>query len=648
MHFGGNTLHQSEGHHSKALDRIKSEEFKFVRVDMSRSYSFDAKGKSNFADEDDPLSYSLRSGETSGVNKGKFKAVEKSSMRRKVEAIDDETTFSEKVSTQQLTESSIKWKNSGSSSCCQSLDISESDFEHFPMREINRKIESLLASKKKSSYGAVSVKIVTENLSLCESTGTSSLVELAPGSCLAAKHYEGFLPDNAADMDGASSPVIHGCKYQKTNMVACMFSSGLTYLDPMNNNLCSCCSSSKSMTTGIKRKTSSISEGLGNSWTSLKGGSTHLLRESSPADFPYSFLPERHVSEVKGDSPMPNCSKHDMSLPESCQILKSVDYGERCQKFSSTVKYLLVADKVEKYQCLRKQTKGDSTFTQVYANTSSTLPTKQNYGKKKKSTAPLQKFVSDEDMNDCDDNDAHLIAEHNEFLTNTDTVYSHPSHRSSSLPGESFSRSQKGITSSNLRNPNPVFASSGDVSTTKVETGMAEKREAEHAASTHEATDARHRKASVSSTESLAADHHIASQVRASDASSSNPLPNHTSGSETCSRWIKRLQDNHSKTAPCTKRFRRGDDSSNGDSDEFVQLWRRRWRHSGDESSSTASMPSVPLTLLPEKSSAALEKFEGKMSASIGGMALMGKAMKNYRPYRIRREEGCLVWNTGE
>ncbi|XP_020598146.1 uncharacterized protein LOC110037782 [Phalaenopsis equestris] len=380
---------------------------------------------------------------------------------------------------------------------------------------------------------------------------------------------------------------------------------------------------------------------------------------------------------------MPNCSKHDMSLPESCQILKSVDYGERCQKFSSTVKYLLVADKVEKYQCLRKQTKGDSTFTQVNASTLSTLPTKQNCGKKKKSTAPLQKFVSDEDMNDCDDNDAHLIAEHNEFLTNTDTVYSHPSHRSSSLPGESFSRSQKGITSSNLRNPNPVFASSGDVSTTKVETGMAEKREAEHAASTHEATDARHRKASVSSTESLAADHHIASQVRASDASSSNPLPNHTSGSETCSRWIKRLQDNHSKTAPCTKRFRRGDDSSNeiqqtptiqnynplrhasqekcvksitssanvlhnGDSDECVQLWMRRWRHSGDESSSTASMPSVPLTLLPEKSSAALEKFEGKMSASIGGMALMGKAMKNYRPYRIRREEGCLVWNTGE
>ncbi|PKU63319.1 uncharacterized protein LOC110104909 [Dendrobium catenatum] len=715
-----NILHKFEGHDSSELDRLKSKEFKFVRVDMNQRYSFVDKGKSNLAAEDDPSSYDIRSGEPC-VDREKFKIKENFSMRRNVEPINDGRTFCKKLSAQQLTESSIKWKKIGSY-CCHSLDVSESNFEHLPMLDINREIETMLASKEKSAYGAVSVKMVKENLSLCESIGTSSLVELAPGSCLAARKitddaekmmttYEGFLPDSAVGMDGASSPVIHGCKYQKENMIACIFSSGLTNVDPHNkltcvqHNLCSCSSSSKSRTTETKGKIYSISKGFRNSWTSLKGGSNHVLSESSPTDFLYSFSTEGHGSEVKADSSswllldqrrlgkpdgsdinhlpcqMPKCSIHDMSLTESCQNLKSVEIGERFHKFSSTVKYLLVTDKMGKDQCLRERTMGDSPFTQVNGNTLSktvTIPTELSCGKKEKSAVRLENFVSDEDRDDRNDSGVHLMGEHNEFSTKVDTISTHPLHGSSSLPGESISSPQKATAYSNLRNSKTTSASSArEVSIRNAEIGMA-KRE-EHLASIDEVTHASHTEASVSSTESLAADH----IVKVPDVSSSSLLADHTSGSETCSRWIKRLRGNHSESLSlCTKRFKKGEDSIEiqqsssriqnhnplssgslgfmkehdnsenvlpcGDSDESLQLWIRRWCRNDHEVSQTLSTPSVPLALQPEKLGVPHEKFEGKMSASIGAMALMGRAMNKYTPCRFRREEASLVWNTEE
>lgn len=477
----GNIDHQFEGRDCMALDPVKSKEFKafeLVRVDMNQRYILGCKGKSNSAAEDAPLSDTLRSGETSEVDREKLKIPENSSMIRNVESINDETRFSEKGGTQHLTESSIKWNNSGSY-CCHGLDMSKLGFEHFPMLDINRKIETILSSKKISDFdAAVSVKMVKENLSLFRTIGTSSLLELAPGSCLATKEiigdakkvmttYNGFLPDNAEDMDGASSPVIHRCKYQKTNMI--MFSSGLTYVDPMNNKLtcmrhsqCSCCSSSNPITTGIKSKTGSISKGFGNLWTSLKGKSNHLVTESSAADFPYSFSTEGYGSEVKGDSPrrlllnqrrlskpddadmnllpceMPKCLKHDMNIPESCQNLKSVDIGKRFDKFPSTIKYLLIADKLNKYQCLSERTMGDSAFNLANESTSFKtlmIPTKQDYDKKEKSAVTLENFLSDENRNCCDGIGAHLIAENNQFSTEYDTIYNHPFHRSSSLLG---------------------------------------------------------------------------------------------------------------------------------------------------------------------------------------------------------------------
>lgn len=215
---------------------------------------------------------------------------------------------------------------------------------------------------------------------------------------------------------------------------------------------------------------------------------------------------------------------------------------------------------------------------------------------------------------------------------------------------------------------------------------MAEKREVEHHVSTDKEVYPSHKEASVSSTDSLAADH-IASQIKVSNVSSCSSLPNHASESKTRSRWIKRLQGNHSESLPLrSKRFKKSEKQQtfrrvqshnplsycslefmkeegkcknsmvlsenvlpSGDSDESVQLWLRRWCRNGGEKSQTTSSPSAPPKLHQEKLSVLLEKFEGKVSsASIGAMALMGKAMNNYRPCRLRREEGSLVWNTEE
>ncbi|KAH0466769.1 hypothetical protein IEQ34_004007 [Dendrobium chrysotoxum] len=389
---------------------------------------------------------------------------------------------------------------------------------------------------------------------------------------------------------------------------------------------------------------------------------------------------------------MPKCSIHHMSLSESCQNLKSVEIGERFHKFSSTVKYLLVTDEMGKDQCLRERTMGDSAFTQVNENTLSktvTIPTDLSCGKKENSTERLENFVSDEDRNDRNDSGAHLMGAHNEFSTKVDTKSNHPLQGSSSLLGESISSPQKATAYSNLRNSKTTSASSArEVAIGNAEIGMA-KRE-EHLASIDEVTHASHTEASVYSTESLAADH-IVSHVKVSDVSSSSHLADHTSGSERCSRWIKRLRGNHSENLSlCTKRLKKGDDSSSeiqqtfsriqnhnplssgslgfmkehdncekamtlsekvlpsGDSDESLQLWIRRWCRNDHEVSQATSRPSVPLTFQPEKLRVPHEKFEGKMSASIGAMALMGRAMNNFTPCRFRREEGSLVWNTEE
>lgn len=74
--------------------------------------------------------------------------------------------------------------------------------------------------------------------------------------------------------------------------------------------------------------------------------------------------------------------------------------------------------------------------------------------------------------------------------------------------------------------------------------------------------------------------------------------------------------------------------------EEALQSWIKRW-HCNHYQASPAALR--PVALEEFKLS---EKLEGKKFASVGAMALMGRAMNNYRPCRIRRIEASLVWTT--
>ncbi|KAK8948887.1 hypothetical protein KSP39_PZI005302 [Platanthera zijinensis] len=629
----GNMVHKSNGNDFLALHRAKSKEFELIRVDVNQMYTVGHKCKSSCAAEDVNLkSYAPKSAENPIVDGKKFEIGESSTMRRSMELFNDEVIFSEKISTQQLTETSIKWKNLRSYNC-QNSDVSQPGFEHFPMFNINRKIEAIMASNKKNTHGAMSVKMKKESLSLHEKMMTP---------------LEGLQPDNSANIVEPSSRFFQ-----------------------INGQL---------LTTGGRSDADSNSSFLGSSWTSVKDGSIRVLRESSPSYSPHPFSSDRHDADEKDDfanrfflgqkrfrkpdgsdvhrlpCKIPKCSIHDVNLSESFQNFKPIENGELFHKLSSTIKQLPDTDKVWLNRCFREPTMGDNSFTQVKENASSEgriVLIGPNYCKEDMSAMPFKNFTSDDKKNDRDVTCAHLIGASNESSTRTDTMYGLPSSQSKSLLGETYSSAQKGVAPSNLRNSESTSASPAEQAARRnIKTGISG-RQVEHPADGP--TYASHNAVSASQTKTMSLDLNISLAM----------IADNTSGSETCSIWIKRLQDHHPEALTlCSKRFKNRDASSSdnhnskiissskifkpcsGDSEKSSRSWIRRWSHNYHGVSPSATR--MPPEEQQERLKALSEKFEGRLLGSVQAMVLLGKTMRNRGLCKFRRKKTSLVWNTSE
>ncbi|KAG0464212.1 hypothetical protein HPP92_020281 [Vanilla planifolia] len=617
-------------------------------MDMNQRCGY--KGKSSSAAANETKSYSFQSSETAKVDGIKFSIID-DSLIHNVELLDRVIAFPA-VSAEQLTDDSMKCKTSTSCNL-ENRDIFGTEYGHFPTVNVNWKIESLMASMKKSAfYGDVFIKMKGKRPP-AESVGTLHQIKLASSCWLAAKtiidnaekmmNNEGLLLDHAK---GIPHPTNYECKCEQTCGHACNISSGMACKGRVNNKLAcihkACCSfSPKFMTIGTESKTGSMSTNLRGSWTSLKNQNTYVLKESVSNVFASLSSTKGHVTEEKDNSysgfllgqkrladerdgsdvcywpcKSPKCSikyvKHGYS-----EDLKCLGSEEDFQKFSSTMNYPLIAANMDVNHRYSDPPIVDSKLAQVKESAFSrtiTIPTDHS----DMTTIAFENFVRAIDKAEYNVG-THVIGEHRESSTKTLCVSSF-GRSSSSLLGETFSWSQQDIASSNLRKSEKISASlTQQTICNDLGTAITDRR-AQHPASAERST-----------------------CVEKADLSS-DPLPENNVASETFSAWIERLQRNHSKTNLPNERFVRAVASTREQLQEFnllhhrkeedaIQPWIRRWCHN-------------PNRVETENSRLPNENFEGKLFASVQAMALMGKAISNYRPCRLKRKEAFLVWNT--
>ncbi|KAK8936750.1 hypothetical protein KSP39_PZI012340 [Platanthera zijinensis] len=643
-----------------ALDQVKSEEIKPICLDINQRHTSGCKGQSvsSFGNVN-LMSYALQSGRADEVNLGKLRVTDKSTLRSNMESLDDEIACSDSSN---LTESCMKWK-SATSPHFKNLDDLVSEHQHFPTVDINGKVGTMVASMENSYSDAMLVK----------SHVTSSL-------------FECCRPDHTHDVS-RTSLAINGCKCQKkTIRDACMFSYGPAYkvsanseLTCMQDKLSFCSSSNKLISKRIRDNTNSVSTSLGSAWTSLKDGSTYVLRESTPNYSPFHFSIEEHGENIKDDSTnqlllgQKRCTRtvcSDMQLSPSKvpkfsdasqhgprRNLKSVENAEGFYKSCKRKNSVLAAEEMSLDFCRIELTTGAiSTVTQhkdIAFSETFMMPAKEYYGEKVTTTLPFGNFTNDENKGGHGEIGTHLMEANNEFSAKADTIYFKPHQRSSSIVGKTFSTPPRIIASASQAHDAPCRS---------VEIGTSNR--VEPPSSTESATSATNKDAAdhillqinppfgtdfakgaplllsplpeccrADKCRSPPMELQIAAQTipKITDISSHGRLRNSSSESETCSRWLKCLQG---KSLPTNRSQLAKTMPLPGSCDPslvaFDQPWVRSWRCNRRTVANVAFLP---------------VKGE-KLFASVRAMALMGKAMKNYKPCKFRRKEAILIWTT--
>lgn len=195
---------------------------------------------------------------------------------------------------------------------------------------------------------------------------------------------------------------------------------------------------------------------------------------------------------------------------------------------------------------------------------------------------------------------------------------------------------------------------------------------------------------STSRTESIDADH-ILSHVEKPDNSNTSTLLESSVHADASNRWVKRLRHNHSDSLVLdTKRFKIGDGQSSrkvgalfsrvlnyskprsdltkclqeqqkhdktilsphngvhssGVSVKEMRSWIQRWCHNSLQAAPVQAKLATPVLCEPENSKVVPQNFGGKQLPSIAAMALMGRAMNNFRPCEFQRRGSSVVWRT--
>ncbi|XP_038987493.1 uncharacterized protein LOC103714986 [Phoenix dactylifera] len=389
---------------------------------------------------------------------------------------------------------------------------------------------------------------------------------------------------------------------------------------------------------------------------------------------------------------MPNCSVLDVGTPRVQTTLNTANkrIGE-CQKLSDQVENLLITKKMgtelshEKLMTEKSmdyaKVKGSPFFEML------TLPTVSQYiGMQYDDLQPL---VNSSNIGDREDgNGMDTLETQDEPSYKTDTMLVGILHVPSSPAGETYSRVQEGVVCPKLSKCESTAASP----TKQAVNGDAETKlrymNVEHPTSSERAAGMTNREMNTSRTESMDADH-ILSHVGKPNNSNTSTLLESSVRADASSRWFKRLRQNPSDSlALGAKRFKIRDCQSSreirtlfdrvvncskpssaltkcleeqqkldktmlsphnvvhsyGASVKDIRFWIRRWCRNSSQAAPVQAKLATPVPCEPENSKVVPENFDGKQLPSIAAMALMGKAMNNFRPCEFQKRGSSVVW----
>ncbi|XP_072957878.1 uncharacterized protein [Typha angustifolia] len=613
------------------------------------------------------------------------------------------------LSVHKLSDSAVDWEDINAHHFLTS-DNPDTEWDHFPMFDINRKIEGILNPKRRSEFGNPSGRFSEPPKSLNETMSSSHVMALSSKEhqfrARRMRHYvdkrmepyrssEGLLPCQD-DLEGFDSQIkVHRLKGHGQNTMSCSCSedgnissnsqclveehslrTNFTGLKQYNRY-----GHGKFMFSEVKSDSKVIGKSSSTPWSRTNGGSNKVPRLPSSGTSRFNDAKQSHQSLQK----MPYCHIHDVQSQRvnSVQNVRGVSH-----RFSHATEYHLAEKSVAKAVTHKKQLIDSKNNTRVKRPAlfeMLTLPAVQHDRKFQDSRSP-RKSKSGQVYEDSGIGiDSNIEESQNELSGKTDTLYIDILQAPSSSAGVASSGAKKGVMF-----PNMIYCESAATSPITQMISRDDETELlginlQHAKSSDKVVSASKREPSISRTLSLAGDHIFKNQEN-----SSSSVPTEAPEClEQSSRWLKRLGHNLSDSlAIGAKRLKVGCGPSTGEllgsvinynrsnselmkyikeqkrpdkmtelpndcagfsgvSVKSMQSWIGRWCHC-DNPKEARDQANAPTTLLsdPEKSNMVPENLEGRHFPSIAAMAMMGKAMNKFRPCEFQRRGTSVVWNT--
>lgn len=628
------------------IENMKSKETKILGIGMNRGKtSANKNGHRAQLNEIKMSSDVYRSTESVRVENGQCKIMNKSVVQKKMKLLDAKAAVSDTLSFHKLPDSSVEWEKLDTY-LTKNLENGRSELNHFPMFDINCKIESILNPRKRSAHGVVIDRLSEPQILLNETKLAPHAIEFASEeqqlkaermtqkdrqieSC---KSIKDFLPPQDDCTGSISYSAIEMLKFFGPDMGPC--NSSKRDSDPSSSEQVFKENSLYATLTSLEHVFSNISN-LGTFMMSESKGDDKIIacdfKRSRPrfssgtmqipreGDFSLRLLAREHNEELLDASgsgllpsqkrflglnrlddmgslhhslhQMPNCPLHDVETLRVQTTLNTVNKTtEGSQKLSNAANYMLItkktnADLSHGEQMIEKSM--DS--AKVKGSPSfemSTLPTVLLYnGMQCEDLQPLVKSSNLGDREDGNGTDTHFLETQNDPSFKTNTMYIGAFRAPSSPAGGISSRMQEGVVCPKLSKSKSTAASPINQAVSKDAETELHYMTVEHPASSERTTSMTNRGMSTFRTESLDVDH-ILSHVEKPNNSSSTTIRENLACAEASNRWIKRLRHNPSDSLALggTKRFK----ISDGQSSRAVgTLFGRLFNYSKPSSDST-------------------------------------------------------------
>ncbi|ONK68334.1 uncharacterized protein A4U43_C05F10340 [Asparagus officinalis] len=496
-----------------------------------------------------------------------------------------------------IIKNAVLQNNHGSSYHFQSLYSPTSEGTNFPMLDINRKIETIMAPKKTTSSTTIADRMTGQLLPM-----SRSLLDL--NSIKFASEGHQHLKKNITQVDKKTR------SYESVQGLQHYMCRSPTMNDEENDPFCS----------GLAFKEHFANANL----TYLKHELCNGSKNGSspcPGDVPHLCLPQECNEERESlcgkKKNNLGLSKHKMSSSSTIDSRKG-----KPDKFSNVAQYLSV-DLHNK-----EQTAGGSTVSANVEGTAFfekfTLPAISHYHGQREHS--FRNLSSTNSMEGADGISSQSMNKGIDCTLETDTVQMYVQGKPRSPEVGSSFESHKDLVHGNLKS-----------SETPADTSRAESTGSLLGKPSNPPTEPNWKWVKRLRSNSLDPVSQCSKRLKKGDASSGGKMQNLLGGAVTYNKSISDLPE--CRQLDKTTFFPKNGECS--PSDSKVIPWIRRWCRN-----SKATASSMPVICEPENSKVLPEKLEAKQIPSLAAMALMGKQVTNFRPCEFRKRGSSVVWNT--